>query len=127
MRSRTVTKPYPGVQIPDKTPTNLRPGVRYARPGARVTPFLEAGADVGRVSIKVDEISVFGLDLDDLTDDEIGDEGNFTEFLFAIGGGVNVPIADRTSVDVGYRFTRILMEDPTVNTSMVYAAFQFGF
>lgn len=101
-------------------------GVRYAKAG-RVSPFVEAGAGVGRISLSVDEAEVFGVDISGLIEDELGDDTNATKFLLALGGGVNVPVGGSASLDVGYRYTRIFTEEPVINSSMVYAAMTFGF
>lgn len=102
-------------------------GVRFVQPRQSLNLFAEAGIGAGQISVNLSKAEVLGIDVtddvNDLIDDEVPSE---TKVLFALGGGLNVPMGQRTSIDVGYRYTRIATEDPAINSSMVYAAFVFG-
>ncbi len=47
-------------------------------------------------------------------------------FMFTIGGGVQMPIAPRVSVDVGYRVSRIEADTP-INAHSVVAGIGYRF
>jgi opacity protein-like surface antigen len=50
-----------------------------------------------------------------------------TEPLVAIGGGVSIPLADRFTADVGYRFLRIFTDDPRINVATMTAGAGWSF
>jgi opacity protein-like surface antigen len=50
-----------------------------------------------------------------------------TEPLLAIGGGVSIPLGQRFTADVGYRYLRIFTEDPRINTGTMTAGFGWMF
>jgi hypothetical protein len=100
-------------------------GVRWVQPG-RVAPFLEAGVGFGHVSPTIKKAEIFGIDIKDELEAEIASDLNATEFLLALGGGVTSRLGRVTSLDAGYRFTRIATEDPAINSSMIYVAFKIG-
>lgn len=99
-------------------------GVRWST-GARVAPFVEVGAGVARLSADI-EAEVDGIDVSDEIESFL-DEDTVTEFLLALGGGVNARLSDRLRLDLGYRYTRIFTDDPAVNTSAIYGALKFWF
>src|SRR5690606_31841062 len=103
-------------------------GLRWTPPTGVVVPFIEGGVGVGRLSARVDEAEVLGVDFSDLVEAELDDEDtNATKFLLALGGGVTFRAARAVALDVGYRYTRIATDDPSVNTSMIYGALKVGF
>ena len=101
-------------------------GVRWMEPGRAVSPFVEAGVGVGRITLKVDKATVLGLDISDEINDVAGADANATELLIAVGGGVTASLGQSAWLDVGYRYTRIAAGDPSINASMLYAAVKFG-
>lgn len=50
-----------------------------------------------------------------------------TRPLVAIGGGVSMPLTERFTADVGYRYLRIFTDDPRINTAMMTAGFSWSF
>jgi hypothetical protein len=101
-------------------------GVRWMAPGRRVSPFVEAGVGAGHISLSVDKAAVLGIDVSDEIDDELGEDANATKFLIALGGGVSASLSRTVWLDLGFRYTRIATEDPSINSSMVYAAVKIG-
>jgi hypothetical protein len=101
-------------------------GIRWVPQGRTVAPFLEAGAGVGHITLSFSKVEIFGIDVTDELEEELGAEETTTEFLLAIGGGINARLSPSLSIDAGYRFTRIATDDPAINTSMIYAALKFG-
>ena len=109
-------------------------GIRWVAPGERrVRPFVEGGAGMAHLVADID-VSVGGLpvpigEIGDL--DDLGLTTN--EFLLALGGGVNIGLTRAVSLDVGYRYLRVFVEDqdvaevPGVNTSAIYAGIKIGF
>lgn len=95
--------------------------------GRRIAPFVEGGFGFGRISLNIDEAEVGGIDVSPIIRDELGDQTSDTEALLALGGGVRVPFHPRASVDIGYRYSRIFTDDPTINSSMVYGAINYAF
>ncbi len=101
-------------------------GIRWS-PEDRIAPFLEAGVGFARLNIDVTS-EVAGFDISDEVEDQLDAEDlEVTEFLLAIGGGLNARLNDRVRLDVGYRYNRVFTDDPTVTASMVYAAVKFWF
>jgi Outer membrane protein beta-barrel domain len=103
-------------------------GVRWAQSGRRVNPFVEGGVGFARLTGEVSG-TIGGVDVDDFLEDfgaELGDLSR-NEVLIAFGGGANISLTPNVSVDAGYRYTHIFVEDPSVNTSMVYAAVKIHF
>jgi len=102
-------------------------GLRWNPSRGRVSPFVEGGVGFGRISMKVDRAEVQDIDIRDEVEDAIRSEStSSTALLFAVGGGVNATISKSTSIDVGVRYTRTTVEDPSINTIMVYGAVKFG-
>jgi len=100
-------------------------GLRWAPSGSPVAPFLEGGVGSGHLSVDVSKFEIEGVSVLPELKNEFGDMTT-TELLIAIGGGVTARLNPSISLDAGYRFTWIHTEDPSVNTSMVYAAIKFG-
>lgn len=105
-------------------------GVRWSPPGdAGIRPFLEAGVGFGRVEGKI-KASIAGAPVPQRIVKDVLEQFDVdvdtTELLLALGGGVNLRLTGRISVDAGYRYTRIATDDPAVNASMVYAAVKLG-
>ncbi|MEO8070853.1 MAG: hypothetical protein ABI652_05590, partial [Acidobacteriota bacterium] len=94
-------------------------GVRWVSLG-QIAPFIEAGAGVGHIALNVKRAQVLGQDFTDEIKDELGSDASETKFLFAVGGGVTASLGRATSIDAGYRFTRIETEGPAINASMLY-------
>lgn len=102
-------------------------GMRWSPSSGRVSPFVEGGVGIGRVSIKVRRYTIGNEDLRKQAQDMVDDEGSGeTALLFVVGGGVNAPISKSASVDIGFRYTRLATEDTPISTKMVYAALKFG-
>lgn len=103
-------------------------GLRWSPSTGSVTPFVEGGIGAGRISLKIDEALVGGVDVTSLIEQELeGEDTNTTELLFAVGGGITLRASNAVVVDVGYRFTRITVDDPAINASMIYGAVKLGF
>ena len=103
-------------------------GVRGNIPtGSRVTPFVDGGVGVGRISLDID-VEVLGIDISQEVEDELelGDTSS-TEFMLAVGGGINVTATSNVGFDFGYRYIRIFTDDPSIDTSQVYGAAVLGF
>ena len=100
-------------------------GIRWMRTRSVVAPFLEAGVGVGRASIKIAKAEVLGQDFTDELQDELGADSSDTKLLIVLGGGINVLMTERVSLDIGYRYSRIATEDPAINSSMVYVGIKF--
>lgn len=104
-------------------------GIRWAQSGRRVAPFVEGGVGFGHLTGEVSG-TIAGIDVDAFLEEaEFGDLVDFStnEALIAFGGGANISLTPNVSVDAGYRYTHIFVDDPSVNTSMVYAAVKILF
>jgi hypothetical protein len=101
-------------------------GLRWSPAGAKVSPFVEGGLGIGRVSFKIDRAEVLGMDIRDEIEDVMGDESVTEEFLFTVGGGVNVALSKSVSMDLGLRYTRLATDDPAIRTVLAYGAIKFG-
>jgi opacity protein-like surface antigen len=115
-------------------------GVRYLIPmRSGITPYVLGGAGFARLSPTAQFIYSSGT-LPDGTTPASGDDvtsqiallGDFTQpaatsaFMFTVGGGVQVPVAPRVSVDVGYRVSRISADTP-VNAQSIVAGVGYRF
>jgi len=101
-------------------------GVRWNPARAGVSPFVEGGLGVGRVSGRVDRFEVDGQDLTEEFND-LMEQPRSTALLIAFGGGVNVPMSKSASVDLGVRYMRLATTDPAaINAVTVYGAIKFG-
>ena len=109
-------------------------GMRWAQSGRRVNPFVEGGVGFARLTGEVSG-TIGGVNVDDFLEEFDSELGDFSsnEVLIAFGGGANIRLTPTVSLDAGYRFTHIFIDDPvavdepTVNTSMVYAAVKIRF
>ena len=109
-------------------------GMRWAQSGRRVNPFVEGGVGFARLTGEVSG-TIGGVNVDDFLEEFDSELGDFSsnEVLIAFGGGANIRLTPTVSLDAGYRFTHIFVNDPvavdepTVNTSMVYAAVKILF
>jgi hypothetical protein len=109
-------------------------GIRWAQSGRRVNPFVEGGVGFARLTGEVSG-TIGGVNVDDFLEEFDSELGDFSsnEVLIAFGGGANIRLTPSVSLDAGYRFTHIFVDDPvavdepTVNTSMVYAAVKILF
>ena len=109
-------------------------GMRWAQSGRRVNPFVEGGVGFARLTGEVSG-TVGGVNVDDFLEEFDSELGDFSsnEVLIAFGGGANIRLTATVSLDAGYRYTHIFVDDsvsvdePTVNTSMVYAAVKIRF
>ena len=115
-------------------------GVRYLIPTRTgLTPYVLGGAGVARLSPTAEFTYSSGALPDGSTaapGDNVTSEvmllGDFTQpaatnaFMFTIGGGVQMPVAPRLSVDVGYRVSRINAETP-VNAHSIIAGVGYRF
>jgi hypothetical protein len=109
-------------------------GIRWAHSGRRVNPFVEGGVGFGHLTAEVSG-TIAGINIDEFLEAELGELVDFStnELLIAFGGGANFSLTPSVSVDAGYRYTHIFVDDlavgsdPSVNTSMVYAAVKIHF
>ena len=90
-----------------------------------MTPFVEGGVGVARISLDIDA-EAFGINISQEVEDELGDISS-TEFMLAVGGGINVSATSNVGFDFGYRYIRIFTDDPSIDTSQVYGAAVLGF
>ena len=112
---------------------NVKVPAVYAMGGIRMNvptmrrfhPFVDVGVGVASISADFDA-EVDGTDISDELENEL-DLQSESKFLFAIGGGVAIPLTQRTALDVAYRFHRIATEDPAINASAILAGFRFNF
>ena len=115
-------------------------GVRYLIPmHSGLTPYVLGGAGVARLSPTAEFTYASGalpdgsaaISGDNLTS-EVMLLGDYTQpaatnaFMFTLGGGVQVPVAPRVSVDVGYRLSRINADTP-VNAHSIIAGIGYRF
>ena len=71
--------------------------------------------------------SVAGFDLGNEVEDLVSsDDLDTTQPLIMAGGGLRLATGGASSVDLGYRYTRILVDNPKINTSLVYLGINFG-
>ncbi len=109
-------------------------GIRWAQSGRRVNPFVEGGVGFARLTGEVSG-TIGGVNVDEFLEEFDSELGDFSsnEVLIAFGGGANIRLTPTVSLDAGYRYTHIFVDDPgsvdepTVNTSMVYAAVKILF
>jgi opacity protein-like surface antigen len=114
-------------------------GVRYLIPThAGPTPYVLGGAGLARLSPTAQFLYASGTIVgaapvpgDDVTS-QLTTLGDYTNpaatnaFMFTVGGGVQMPIAPRLSVDVGYRVSRINSDTP-VNAQSILAGVGYRF
>jgi opacity protein-like surface antigen len=101
-------------------------GIRYQIPAAsHFYPYVTGGVGFARVTPTAEFIYSSGtlpdgstpLAGDDVTS-RVETAGDFvipaatTSFMFQLGGGVSVPLAQHWSVDAGYRFSRVETDTP---------------
>jgi opacity protein-like surface antigen len=102
-------------------------GVRLRRVSAqRVALFVEAGAGVARGTASI-AAETGGVNVSREVVALLRVKHSETQPLFAIGGGVQVPLNSRLSLDLGYRFMRIFTDDPRIDTATMTAGFAWGF
>jgi opacity protein-like surface antigen len=102
-------------------------GARWSHRAGRVSPFVEGGVGVAKLTLKLNEVSVGGVDLSSFVRDELDTSDLETsEPLLIVGGGVNAELTAVVSADLGYRYSRILTEDPAVNTNTFYGMIIVG-
>ena len=109
-------------------------GLRYELPARRhVAPFVFGGVGFARLSPTAQFTFSSGASLsatasnpgDDVTSQVIS-SGFYTQpaastsFLFALGGGVEVPLAGHLAADVGYRYSRITSDTPINANSVTF-------
>jgi opacity protein-like surface antigen len=114
-------------------------GARYLIPlRGSMTPYLLGGVGVAHLAPTAEFVYGSGTipgaapaPGDDVTAQLIS-LGDYTQpastnaFMFTIGGGVQVPVAPRISIDVGYRMSRINTDTP-VNAQSVIAGVGYRF
>jgi len=113
-------------------------GVRYEIPThTKVLPYVSAGLGVARLSPSAQFTYSSGT-LPDGTTPVIGTDvtselvtaGYFTTppattaFMYTLGGGVDIPVAQHWAVDVGYRFSRVEADTPLNAQGMTFG---FGY
>ena len=110
--------------------TTLLAMVRLTGHGRRVAPFVEVGAGVAHVA------GALSIAIEDPTTGAKGSSTGITDPVFsqmigtrpmaAFGVGVAVQMQPHVTVDIGYRFGRVLSVTP-ISTGRAYAQVQFGF
>ena len=117
----------------------LQGGVRYLiATHAGAAPYVLGGVGLARLAPTAQFLynsgTIAGVTPapgDDVTSQLVA-QGDFTAppatnaFMFTVGGGVQVPIAPRLSVDLGYRLSRIDSDTP-VNAQTIMAGVGFRF
>jgi opacity protein-like surface antigen len=113
-------------------------GVRYELPThARLSPYVSAGLGFARLSPTAQFTYSSGL-LPDGSTPTVGTDvtsqlvtaGYFTAppatnaFMYTIGTGVDIPVAQHWAVDVGYRFSRVSADTPLNAQGMTFG---FGY
>jgi hypothetical protein len=109
-------------------------GVRWVAPGGRrIRPFLEAGVGVAHLAAKI-HATVAGVPVPQDVIDQFDDlDLDTNEVLLAVGGGVNLGLSRIVSIDAGYRYMRVFLEEAevsvnsAVNTSVLYVGVSIGF
>jgi len=109
-------------------------GVRYELPARRhFSPFVFGGVGFARTSPTAQFLFSSGASLsatpsnagDDVTNQVIS-SGFFTtpaattSLMYALGGGVEVPVAGRLAADIGYRYSRIASDTPINANSVTF-------
>jgi len=115
-------------------------GVRYLFPmRTGLTPYVVGGAGVAHISPPAKFTYTSGALPDGSTashGEDVTSEimllGAYAQqaatnaFMFTLGGGVQVPVAPRLNVDVGYRLSRIDADTP-INAHSIIAGVAYGF
>ncbi len=118
------------VQINAKLPsTYVFGGARWTLPEGRIRPFLEGGAGMAHLEAKI-RATVGGIPVPRELIEQFDDQGlDSNEPMLVLGGGVNVGLTRALSIDAGYRYMRVFVEDPapTVATSVVFGAIKVSF
>jgi opacity protein-like surface antigen len=110
-------------------------GLRWTMPvSARVSPYVFGGAGFARLTPSAKFTYASGTLVGALTPPAAGDDvtaqivslGDFTQppastaFMFAVGGGVEAPIAPHLVADVGYRVSRVSADTPVSAQSVMF-------
>ena len=105
-------------------------GARWFGPGqGRLRPVVEGGLGVAHLSANI-RASLGGVPVPrDVIDDFQPVDLDSNELLFVVGGGITIGLTRTVSVDAGYRFFHLAVEEdaPTSNTSVIYAGIRIGF
>ena len=103
-------------------------GIRVAAaPRGRLTPFAVLTAGSARIS---PELSVEANGMEFTPTDEALEEAGVNvgrEPMVGVGGGVEIGVARRFAIELGYQFNRIFTEDPAVSTQRVYTGVNVKF
>jgi opacity protein-like surface antigen len=91
-----------------------------------VIPFVEGGAGAAHVNSNV-TAEASGIDESSLLLESVTLPGAETKPLLALGGGVSFTVKKRASVDVGYRFGRILTTESPLDMNRLYGGFKYRF
>ena len=110
-------------------------GLRYSTPMiARLSPYVFGGVGVARLTPTAQFVYSSGTLLGAATTPASGDDvtaqlvslGDFTQppasnaFMFAVGGGVEAPIAPHLVADIGYRVSRVSADTPVSAQSVTF-------
>lgn len=90
-------------------------GVRIAAPTGPIRPYGVAGVGFARFSA---DVEVFGFDITNLVEDQIGFELSTNQFAYELGGGVLFSLGSNAFLDAGYRYMRVSVAD--FDVSRVY-------
>lgn len=103
-------------------------GIRILAPSAgRITPFVTLTAGVARLDPRL-SLNIEGLQVS--VSDQMAEDAGLTagtEPLIGVGGGVEVAVARRLGVVLGYQFNRIFTVDPAVNTQRAFTGLTLKF
>ena len=90
-------------------------GVRVALPAGPIRPYGVGGVGFARFSA---DLEVFGFDITNLVEDQIGFELSTNQFAYELGGGVMFSLGSNAFLDAGYRYMRVSVAD--FDVSRVY-------
>ena len=110
--------------------TTILAMVRLTGHGRRVAPFVEGGVGVahvaGALSIAIEDPSTGAKGSSTQITDPTFNQMLGTRPMAAGGAGVSVAVQPHVTVDIGYRFGRVLSATP-ISTGRAYMQVQFGF
>jgi hypothetical protein len=102
-------------------------GLRVNHPvGRRMSVYAEGGGGAARGTSHIDA-RAGDADVSPQITAMLRLKHAVTEPLVAIGGGISIPLGDRFSADVGYRFMRVFTDHPRINMATMTAGAAWSF